>query len=138
MYMEAMIQSCAQCEGAAAVTARRGLWEAESTVEWFDLSSSKYPLPVPYPLSGSVISQYGVDKFNEFAKILWTVIVGPEKISEKSSILELEEEQVQCMTCRSRLTSIFCLFGIVTANRYQWPTLKYQPKNKYLSAYNGI
>jgi hypothetical protein len=77
---EAMTKGWAQCEGAAAVTARRGLWEAESAMEWFELSSSKSPLLVPSLQPGPVISQYEADEFDGFLKILWTVIVGSEKI----------------------------------------------------------
>lgn len=64
----------------AAVTARRGLWEAESAMEWLKLSSSKSPLLVPSLQPGPVISQYEADNFDEFSKIVWTVIVGSEEI----------------------------------------------------------
>lgn len=51
---EAMTKGWAQCEGAAAVAARCGLWEAECAMERFELSSSKSPLLVPSLQPGPV------------------------------------------------------------------------------------
>jgi hypothetical protein len=62
------------------LTARHGLWEAESAAKWFDISCAKSPLLVPSMQSGPLISQYAADEFDDFAKLLWTSTAGTDKI----------------------------------------------------------
>ncbi|EXJ83559.1 hypothetical protein A1O1_07182 [Capronia coronata CBS 617.96] len=88
---QTMTQGWADCAGAVMVTTRRGLWEAESAVKWFDLSCEKPPLLVPALQPMPVISQYAASEVDDFIKLYWTFIIGTDKIqcwvdtSDKSS-----------------------------------------------------
>lgn len=75
-----MTRGWADCCGGVMVTARRGLWEARSAVEWFDLSCAKPPLLVPFLQPGSFISQCAAEECDEFVKMCWTFIAGTDKI----------------------------------------------------------
>ncbi|KEF54455.1 uncharacterized protein A1O9_09622 [Exophiala aquamarina CBS 119918] len=77
---ETMTRGWAECTGAVMITARRGLWEAESAVQWSKLSSKKSPLLVPSVQPGILISQYAAEEFDDFVKIFWTLILGPDKV----------------------------------------------------------
>lgn len=77
---ETMSKGWAQCTGAVMFTARRGLWEADSAVKWFDMCCEKPPLLVPPLRPGSLISQYPADEFDDFATLMWRFIVGPDRI----------------------------------------------------------
>ena len=75
-----MTRGWADCTGAVMFTARRGLWEAESAMAWFELSCAKPPLLVPPLQPGSLISQHPAEEFDDFVKMFWTFIVGTDKI----------------------------------------------------------
>ncbi|RWA12345.1 hypothetical protein EKO27_g2738 [Xylaria grammica] len=80
----------AECEGYVMCTVRRGLWDAESAVKWFNLcrGDAKSPLMAPSLTPGPMISQYPAGDFDDFAKLLWSFVVGTDKIQcwvDKSS-----------------------------------------------------
>ncbi|KAL1878438.1 hypothetical protein Plec18167_004510 [Paecilomyces lecythidis] len=75
-----MTKGWADCTGTVMVTARRGLWEAKSTVKWFDLSCDKGPLLVPSLQPGSLLSEYRVDEVDDFVKLLLSFVVGTDKM----------------------------------------------------------
>ncbi|KAG4220708.1 hypothetical protein PC116_g30813 [Phytophthora cactorum] len=61
-------------------TARRGLWEADSPMKWFELSSAKEPLLVPSLLPGPLISQYDADEFDDLVRVVWSCVIGTDKM----------------------------------------------------------
>jgi len=77
---ETMTKGWVNCAGSVMFTARRGLWEAESAVKWFELSYAKPPLLVPSLQPGALISQYAADECDDFVKMFWTFIAGTDKI----------------------------------------------------------
>ncbi|KAI0103603.1 putative aldo/keto reductase [Daldinia grandis] len=77
---DVMAKGWADCTGAVMFTARRGLWEADSAVKWFELSSVEEPLLVPSLQPGPLISQYNADELDDFVKTVWTCIVGTDKM----------------------------------------------------------
>ncbi|KAH8891522.1 putative aldo/keto reductase [Thozetella sp. PMI_491] len=77
---EAMTKGWAECAGAAMVTARRGLWEADSALEWFGLSCERSPLLVPSLQPGPVLSQYEAEEFDDLVKMVWAIIVGSDRM----------------------------------------------------------
>lgn len=77
---QTMTGGWAECTGAVMFTARRGLWEAESAVQWSNLSGTKSPLLVPSLRPGSLISQYPAEEVDDFAKMVWTFILGADKV----------------------------------------------------------
>jgi hypothetical protein len=77
---QTMTTGWADCTGAVMFTARRGLWEAESAVKWFELSCAEPPLLVPSLQPGPLIAQYAAEEFDDFAKMFWTYIAGKDKI----------------------------------------------------------
>ena len=77
---QTMTRGWAECTGAVMVTARRSLWEAESAVQWFDLSCEKPPLLVPSLLPGSLMSQYAAEEIDDFVKMFWTFTIGADKV----------------------------------------------------------
>ncbi|KAI8954445.1 hypothetical protein F4801DRAFT_587537 [Xylaria longipes] len=72
----------AECEGYSMCTIRRGLWDAESAVKWFNLcrGNAKSPLMAPSLTPGPMISQYPAGEFDDFAKLCWSFVVGTDKI----------------------------------------------------------
>lgn len=77
---QAMTKGWAECTGAVMFTLRRGLWEAESAIEWSDLACRKSPLLVAPLRPGPLMSQYPAEEFDEFVKTFWVLILGPEKV----------------------------------------------------------
>ena len=75
-----MTKGWADCAGAVMFTARRGLWEAESAVKWFELSCAKPPLLVPSLQPGALISQCAAQEVDGFVKMFWTFLAGKDKI----------------------------------------------------------
>lgn len=75
-----MTKGWAECSGGVMFTARHGLWEAESAVKWLELSRAKPPLLVPSLQPGPLISRYAAEEVDNFAKLLWTFLVGTDKI----------------------------------------------------------
>ncbi|KAK9240828.1 hypothetical protein V1525DRAFT_139907 [Lipomyces kononenkoae] len=69
-----------ECAGGVMFTARRGLWEAGSAGKWLELCCAKPPLLVPSLQPQPLIAQYAADEIDEFATILWTFVVGADKI----------------------------------------------------------
>ncbi|KAI0438302.1 hypothetical protein F4803DRAFT_535495 [Xylaria telfairii] len=72
----------AECEGYVHCTVRRGLWDAESAMKWFDLcrGNAKSPLMAPSLTPGPLMSQYPAGEFDDFAKLCWSFVVGADKI----------------------------------------------------------
>jgi hypothetical protein len=79
MY-DVMAKGWAECSGAVMCTARRGLWEADSALKWYELSCTDSPLLVPSLQPEYYIAQFSADEFDEFVKLLWTFIVGADKV----------------------------------------------------------
>lgn len=77
---ETMTKGWADCTGAGMFTVRRGMWEAESTAKWFEVSCTNVPLLVPSLHPGPLMSEYTADEINDFAKALWPMIVGADKM----------------------------------------------------------
>ncbi|KAK5452274.1 hypothetical protein LTS15_007340 [Exophiala xenobiotica] len=77
---QTMTKGWADCDGAVMFTARRGLWEADSAVKWCGLCCANSPLLVPSLQPGPLISQYAAEEVDDFAKMLWTFLVGTDKI----------------------------------------------------------
>lgn len=77
---ETMTKGWAECAGGVMFTARKGLWEAENPMKWFELSSAKSPLLVPSLNPGPFISLYAADEFDDFAKTYWAFLIGTDKI----------------------------------------------------------
>ena len=77
---ECVTKGWADCAGAVMFTARHGLWEADSTVKWYELSRANPPLLAPALQPGPMISQYAAEEFDDFAKTLWTSVAGKDKI----------------------------------------------------------
>ena len=83
---EALSLGWTHCKGASMVTARKGLWEATCSITWFELSSKKSPLLLPSLNPGPVMSQYKADEVDDVLKLVWTIIVGSEKIQYWSNM----------------------------------------------------
>lgn len=77
---QVMTKGWADCAGAVMFTARRGLWEAESAVKWFELSCTKPPLLVPSLQPWALISQCAAEEVDDFVKMFWTFLAGKDKI----------------------------------------------------------
>lgn len=77
---QTMTKGWAECSGAVMITARRGLWEAESAAKWYELSCTKAPLLVPSLQPGPLISQHAAEDIDDFVKTLWTFLIGTDKI----------------------------------------------------------
>lgn len=75
-----IVQGWSDCTGAVMLTARRGLWEAESASKWLELSRDKTPLLVPSMQPGEYLSEYNASEFDGIIHMLWKFIVGPDKI----------------------------------------------------------
>ena len=78
---EGMTTGHGECTGAVMFTARRGLWEAESAVKWFEMSHAEEPLLVPSMRPEPLISQYMAEEFDDFAKVVWTCLIGTDKMN---------------------------------------------------------
>ncbi|KAK6949394.1 hypothetical protein Daesc_009469 [Daldinia eschscholtzii] len=77
---DTLTKGWAECTGAVMFTARRGLWEADSPMKWFELSSAKEPLLVPSLLPGPLISQYDADEFDDLVRVVWSCVIGTDKM----------------------------------------------------------
>jgi hypothetical protein len=77
---EIMTTGWADCTGLSMFTARRGIWEAQTTAQWFELSCTDVPLLVPALHPGPLMSLYPADEFNDFAKAVWPMIVGADRM----------------------------------------------------------
>ncbi|KAJ5247360.1 hypothetical protein N7468_002343 [Penicillium chermesinum] len=75
-----MVHGWSDCSGAVMVTARRGLWEADSAIKWVNLSRADTPLLVPSMQPGHYLSEYPAAEFDGFVHMLWRFIAGPDKI----------------------------------------------------------
>ena len=70
----------ADCAGAVMFTARRGLWEAQSAVQWLELCTKYTPLLVPSLRPGPLVATYKVEEIDEFAKVVWKFLIGRDKM----------------------------------------------------------
>ncbi|KAI0875188.1 hypothetical protein GGS24DRAFT_302859 [Hypoxylon argillaceum] len=72
----------AECGGYLMCTVRRGLWDADSAMRWFNLcrDGRKSPLMAPSLAPGPMMSQYPAEEFDEFVKLCWSFVVGTDKI----------------------------------------------------------
>ncbi|KAF4173833.1 hypothetical protein CNMCM8927_006598 [Aspergillus lentulus] len=77
---ETTTKGWADCTGSVMFTSRRGLWDAESAIKWFELCSLKPPLLVDSLQPGALMSQYSAEELDDLAKLYWTYIVGADKI----------------------------------------------------------
>ncbi|KAI1463214.1 uncharacterized protein F4812DRAFT_468851 [Daldinia caldariorum] len=79
---DALTRGWADCTGAVMFTARRGLWEADSAMRWFELSSSSggEPLLVPALVPGPLIFQHSADEFDDFVRVVWACVIGADKM----------------------------------------------------------
>ncbi len=77
---QTMTTGWAECSGVLMFTPRRDMWEAASSMQWFELSCTKYPLLVPALEPDPWMSRHNADDFDDFAKMCWTCIVGAEKM----------------------------------------------------------
>ena len=77
---ETTTKGWADCTGSVMFTSRRGLWDAESAIKWFDLCRLKPPLLVDSLQPRALISQYPAEELDDLAKLYWTFIVGADKI----------------------------------------------------------
>ncbi|KAF2675544.1 hypothetical protein BT63DRAFT_420740 [Microthyrium microscopicum] len=79
---ETMTRGWAECTGAAMITGRTGLWDAQSAVKWYDLTcrSAQVPLLVSSLEAGSLISGHRAEEFDDLVKMFWRFTVGPDKI----------------------------------------------------------
>ncbi|KAF2874256.1 hypothetical protein BDV95DRAFT_604444 [Massariosphaeria phaeospora] len=77
---ETLTKGWAECKGVVMLTARRGLWDADSAEKWFGLSSAKAPLLVPAMQASRCISQYAADEVDDFVRQFWGFLVGRDKI----------------------------------------------------------
>jgi hypothetical protein len=75
-----MGKELAQCRGTVMCTARRGLWDAESAIKWYQLCSAKPPLLIPSLTPEPSMAVYAAGEFGEFATLLWGYIVGQDRI----------------------------------------------------------
>ena len=75
-----MTEGYAACDGAAMLTARRGLWEAESAGAWFELAKQDTPLLLPALQPSAWMAQYTADDIDDFVQIYWRYVVGPDKM----------------------------------------------------------
>jgi hypothetical protein len=49
-------------------------------MKWYELSCAKSPLLVPALQPGDYIAGYAADEFDGFVKLIWTFIVGADKV----------------------------------------------------------
>jgi hypothetical protein len=75
-----MTEGWSQCTGAGMITLRRGLWDAENAVKWMDLCCKAPPLLVPSLQPEPLISWHEADEFDDLARILWSYLVGADKM----------------------------------------------------------
>ena len=80
-----MTQGWAKCAGVPMVTARRGLWEANSPTDWATLAEDKGPLLVSPLRPLPVMEEHAAREIDEFAVLYWTFIVGAERIQSWSA-----------------------------------------------------
>lgn len=77
---ETMTKGLVECAGLLMFTARHGLWEADSAVKWSELCHAKPPLLVSSLEPEPLISRYAPEEIDDFVKMYWTFIAGPDKI----------------------------------------------------------
>ncbi|SPN96533.1 uncharacterized protein DNG_00059 [Cephalotrichum gorgonifer] len=75
-----MARRWAECTGGVMITGRKGLWEADSAVKWFEMCCRESPLLVPSLRPGPSIAEYAGEEFDEFVRVVWGLIVGGDKI----------------------------------------------------------
>ncbi|KAG8530324.1 uncharacterized protein KY384_004826 [Bacidia gigantensis] len=77
---ETMAKGWVGCTGAGMLTARRGLWEAESAMKWSELLTAKPLLLVPSLDPVPLISQYVAEDLDDFVKVFWKMVIGSDKM----------------------------------------------------------
>ena len=77
---QTMTQGQSECTGGVMITARCGLWDAESAAIWSERCDRDSPLLVPSMQPGNCISQHAADEIDDFVKMFWTFIVGTDKM----------------------------------------------------------
>lgn len=70
----------AECSGFLQLTARHGLWQAESATRWSRIVSCESPLLISIANPGRLIAEHSAHEFDEIVQLLWKYIVGPERI----------------------------------------------------------
>jgi hypothetical protein len=77
---QTMSKGWVECNGAVMLTARSGLWEADSSIKWLELTCAKSPLLVPCLQPELLMSQYAADEVDDLVKVFWKILVGVDKI----------------------------------------------------------
>lgn len=77
---QAMTIGWVECPGCVMFTARRGLWEAASAVKWTEMCRERSPLLIASLQPERYLAQYGAEEIDDFVKLFWTYVAGPEKI----------------------------------------------------------
>ena len=75
-----MSQDWVECTGAVMLTARRGLWQAETAMQWKELSHSKSPLLLPVLNPGPICAKYAASDIDDVVQLLWKYTIDPDKI----------------------------------------------------------
>jgi hypothetical protein len=79
MY-EIMVKGSVECSGAVMCTARRGMWDVDSAMKWYELSCLKSPLLVPALQPGLYVAQYAAGEFDDFVQLIWSFVIGADKV----------------------------------------------------------
>lgn len=69
-----------QGTGILMLTARRGLWSAESSVDWFRVSQTKAPLQISPIQPERLISECAAEEIDDFVKLGWTLLLGKDRV----------------------------------------------------------
>ena len=77
---EIMTKGWAECSGTDMFTARAGLWQAESALDWCELVDKKSPLLVPSFEPKQLMEQCNAEECDDFVKLFWGFIVGKERV----------------------------------------------------------
>ncbi|KAF1953157.1 putative aldo/keto reductase [Byssothecium circinans] len=77
---QTMIRGWAECTGGGMLTARQGLWEAESAAKWFEMSCMDSPLMVSSLQPEVVVDAVGADEVDAFVKSFWAFFLGSDRI----------------------------------------------------------
>lgn len=77
---EIMTKGWAECSGTNMLTARAGLWQAESALDWCEFVEHKSPLLVPSFEPKQLMEQFKAEECDDFVKMFWGFIVGKERV----------------------------------------------------------
>ncbi|KAH8885456.1 hypothetical protein GQ53DRAFT_751180 [Thozetella sp. PMI_491] len=69
-----------ECTGGVMLTARRGLWEADSASQWLELCQSKDPWLVSSISGQTLFGKEQMEDVDDFPCHLWTIVTEEEKV----------------------------------------------------------